>query len=347
VIILLVVAIGILFNYIFVFVYIFSTYIIVFNMTYSYDLRDKISKCIQSGKLNIKQISELFNISKSCIYYWKSNHTPIVTTRKTKITSQIKSFIVDHVCHNPNFCYKNLIELIMTNFNTSIGKSKLYNILAKSRIKKKKVYKMSCMMNEERRQKLTTELKTNLGIMDEESLSNIEDNSIISIDECSFDTYLSHNLSWSPRGKKTTNIQKQQKIRYTAIYAASNTKIINVEFIKGSCNGEFYKKFIQKIVKSTNSNQKRKLLMDNARIHHYKKLKSFMKRIKKCKIVYNVPYSPEYNPVERVFSKTKNLLRKEVLTKENLIYKIKEAFAKVTSTDLTNFFTKSLSKLNH
>ena len=76
-------------------------------------------------------------------------------------------------------------------------------------------------------------------------------------------------------------------------------------------------------------------------------IESYMKSIKKCEIVYNVPYSPEYNPVERVFSKTKNLLRKEMLTKDNLLDKIEEVFTKVTPSDLTNFFIESLSKLNH
>ena len=227
----------------------------------------------------------------------------------------------------------------MTNFNTSIKKSKIYKIIDKSGIKKKKVYKMSCMMTEERKQRLTDELKTNL--------KNISHDSIISIDECSVDSHLSHNLAWSAKGIKTTNIQTKQRIRYTVVCAVSNEQIINLEFIKGSCNGDLYKDFIKSTIKILDKKKKYKLLMDNARIHHYTKLKSYMKSIKKCEIVYNVPYSPEYNPVERVFSKTKNLLRKEILTKDNLIDKIEEVFTKVTPLDLTNFFIKSLSKLNH
>jgi len=316
-------------------------------MTYTIELKNKILECIRSKKLSIKQISEFFNISESCIYNWKNICTTIIKPRKTKITQQIKSFVIDHVCNNPNFCYKKLIELIMTTFNTSIKKSKLYNILSKNRIKKKKVYKMSCMMNEERKQKLTNELISELKPNLDNIKNNIEDDSIISFDECSFDTHLTHNLAWSPKGIKTTNVQTKLRIRYSAICAISNKQIINLEFIKGGCNGEFFKKFIQTTIGSLKGKQKYKFLMDNARIHHYKKLKSYMKRVKKCKIVYNVPYSPEYNPIERVFSKTKKLLRKEVLTKDNLIDKIREAFTKVTSTDLTNFFIKSLSKLNH
>ena len=45
-------------------------------------------------------------------------------------------------------------------------------------------------------------------------------------------------------------------------------------------------------------------LMDNARIHHNK----LMKKEIKDKIIYNVSYHPQYNPIEYVF----NVLKKEI-----------------------------------
>jgi transposase len=44
--------------------------------------------------------------------------------------------------------------------------------------------------------------------------------------------------------------------------------------------------------------------MDNARIHHSKLFKEYIKAIKND-VIYNVPYCSELNPIELVFSKVK------------------------------------------
>ena len=57
-------------------------------------------------------------------------------------------------------------------------------------------------------------------------------------------------------------------------------------------------------------------LMDNARIHHNKELKS-----KVNNILYNIPYSPETNPIEMLFSELKSKLRKELVINKKIILK--------------------------
>ena len=48
--------------------------------------------------------------------------------------------------------------------------------------------------------------------------------------------------------------------------------------------------------------------MDNARTHHSVIFKQFIED-NKLNIIYNVPYRPEFNPIEKVFSKIKFLIR--------------------------------------
>jgi len=43
---------------------------------------------------------------------------------------------------------------------------------------------------------------------------------------------------------------------------------------------------------------------DNARIHHYKKFTTYVNSIKR-KVIYNVPYTPIFNPIEYVFNSLK------------------------------------------
>ena len=48
--------------------------------------------------------------------------------------------------------------------------------------------------------------------------------------------------------------------------------------------------------------------MDNLSVHKSEKAKAEMARLG-FKYIYNVPYSPEYNPIEFVFSKVKQTFR--------------------------------------
>ena len=48
--------------------------------------------------------------------------------------------------------------------------------------------------------------------------------------------------------------------------------------------------------------------MDNARIHHSKIVKKYIGTTKH-KILFNVPYMPEYNPIEKFFSEIKFYIR--------------------------------------
>jgi transposase len=63
-------------------------------------------------------------------------------------------------------------------------------------------------------------------------------------------------------------------------------------------------------------------------------------------IIYNVPYMPEYNPIESVFSKVKCLIRKFTNNEHNLINNANKCFKKVTKQNLINFYCNSFSFKN-
>ena len=51
------------------------------------------------------------------------------------------------------------------------------------------------------------------------------------------------------------------------------------------------------------------MLVDNCRVHHSKKVAEFIKA-NKIEFIFNVPYGPEFNPIERVWSKIKLAFKK-------------------------------------
>lgn len=71
-------------------------------------------------------------------------------------------------------------------------------------------------------------------------------------------------------------------------------------------NAGSFKKFIKKILKTAKTKKKILLVLDNARFHHAKINKEFLKLVKnKIELIYLPPYSPELNPIESFWKKTR------------------------------------------
>jgi len=61
------------------------------------------------------------------------------------------------------------------------------------------------------------------------------------------------------------------KKRYSLILAINRSKILNYKLVDGAVNGEIFMNYIvNDIIPHSNDGS---ILMDNARIHHYKKFK--------------------------------------------------------------------------
>lgn len=309
-------------------------------MTYSIDLRNSVLRYLLNKPINItiKEIATMFNVNRSTIYRWillkKNNRLVPLKLRKKKINIRIKFFIRDYVIKKTNFCYKSLLKLLKNKFNLEISKTLLYKTLKELKISRKKIYNKPIYSNKHKRNREIKELRN--------KLKNVNVNDIISIDETSIDTHISHNYGWSKKGIKITNIKRNLYKRYTIICAISNKKIIHYQVIPKSANGELFLSFIQTLISKLDGNKY--LLMDNARIHHYSKVKEVINNNRNIKLIYNVPYSPEYNPIEYVFNEFKNKLKKQIITNKNIFKKIRNSF-KIKSNNLMAYFNKSLKDL--
>jgi len=210
----------------------------------------------------------------------------------------------------------------------------LYKIINKLNITRKKIKKETVVKNKIKHNRDVRKfLKT---------IKEIPLNKIISIDESHFNNEITSNYGWSIKGKQIfKKIYIKIKKRYTLICAVSNKKVVHYKIIDGSSNAIIFKNFLEELNNKTSNNKY--LLLDNARIHHSKIVKEYMEHISH-KLIYNAPYSPEYNPIEKVFSKIKTLVRQKSNNgiPKKLQNNIKYSLKKITSSDLTNYFNKSL-----
>lgn len=287
--------------------------------------------------IKISEILKIFNVSVGTLYNWinkyKNNnlHEKVKYNKESKFTPEIKCFIRNYIMVYPNFDYKIIIKKVIQKYKIDISKSSLYSIIEKLNFTRKK-FKKSIIPNKEQFKNKIKSFK--------EKISKVPLNKIISIDETSIDTHTTSEYGWCEKGTKIKKIYNRSRIKYTIISAINNKKVILNKIIKGTANAIDFKEFIEEVVKNIKS--KHYLLMDNARIHHSNIFKEYIDKTNH-EIIYNIPYSPEFNPIEMVFSKFKSIIaKKDNSVYEKIIKNIKYAFNKITKNNLEKFYEKSL-----
>ncbi len=80
------------------------------------------------------------------------------------------------------------------------------------------------------------------------------------------------------------------------------------------------------------------VIMDNLRSHHVKKVAEVLEKAE-VKLLYLPPYSPDLNPIEKMWSKIKSILRKlKARTIQALPDAIDTAFSAVAPSDCIGWF---------
>lgn len=290
--------------------------------------------------VKVKEILTIFGISNGTLYNWanlyRSNnlHEKLPYKKNTKYTINIQKYICKYVKSKCNFSYKLLIMNIKRVFKITCSKSKIYDILKKNNMSRKRI-KIKTIIGKK------NNLKQKINKF-KRKINKLNFNDIISIDETSIDTHIHAYYGWSERGYRINAIKNKGRVRYSVISAISNNKIIHNKLILGSANGEDFKEFV-KDVNIKIGNIKKYMLMDNARIHHSKIVKEYVNTINH-EIIYNVPYCSEFNPIEMVFSKVKSVLhKKNNIKKEELKKNILKAFNKISKSNLNNYYAKALT----
>lgn len=83
------------------------------------------------------------------------------------------------------------------------------------------------------------------------------------------------------------------------------------------------------------------IVMDNMRSHHVKEVSEIINNSEKhLTVLYLPPYSPDFNPIEMMWSKIKSVLRMIKIRNFSMLQNaIKTAFSKITSSDCVGWFS--------
>lgn len=313
-------------------------------MTYNIDIINLfINKKINNFSLN--NISENLNISIQTLKRWGFLYSNNILN-KTLIKKE--DFLKNKKIHGLNkkdkyknniisYVYKNegcVLNDIHKHINNVISKSSICRVLKENNITRKKCNIRVICKDLDKLNQLRHEFSNKIDNKD--FLENSE-----FIDESSFCVNDIVNYGYSEKGKEILKITKhlKNKEKLTLLSSISNDTI-KYKIIKGSVNSDIYLNFIEsykELYKNKN------LVQDNARIHHSKKVKKYCLD-NNINMVYNPPYTPEFNPIELIFNKLKTEFRK--LDHKNIYNDIQKCLHKLCREDVINSINHSLKIIN-
>jgi len=308
---------------------------------YCNELKIAIINFKNSSYWNISNAIKIFNVSKSSIYGWISlyknglliKESNMRTLYKSKITPEIEKYVKLYVLKRVTFNCKNLNRCIRNIFNKTISVSSIYKILKKNNMSYKKVGKKIIPENRNIEKQIIN-LK--------QEIKKYDSDKIISIDETHFDTHMCPKYGWSSKGEPIKKIIGTPiRKRKTLTLAVTKDEIVGYNIINNSSNSKNFENFLKESV--LNKIENGAILMDNAKIHHSKAVKDCVNKTTN-KIIYNVAYNPETNPIEFCFSEIKRFVsKKEPKTDNQLIKEIEKSLKTITESKLKAFFKHSLN----
>ena len=170
--------------------------------------------------------------------------------------------------------------------------------------------------------------------------SEMDIEKLVFIDESGINTGMTRLYGRSLSDARVIDYAPDVRFERTSILSSVrvNGDMVPLVF-EGALNGDLFKEYISKCLAPT-LQEGDIVIMDNLTSH---KVKGVIDPILDAgaSVVYLPPYSPDFNPIEMMWSKIKAYLRKsKARTCELLELTIAEALALVTSSDILAWFAK-------
>jgi len=295
---------------------------------YSEDLKKRAINLYHKIK-SYRTVENLLNIGKSTLQRWvvfskKINDTPCIDN----IVAQIKQYLDDNKFVTLVKIQSNLLK----KFNKKYSIGFIYNI-----IKKTLKYSYKKISNKYYNKSLDTlKQKQQLFI---DTIKDIDKNKIICIDETYIHSNYTTNYGWSKIGEPIIQYKQVNPVKYSIIMAISNKRIIDYKINNKNINSKIFFEFMSNLNNQYNNYY---FLMDNVSFHKSASICNIFINYTN-KLLYIPPYSPEFNPIEEVFSQIKRLIRNHPYS--NIIKKFKICIKEVKQKHLFNYYKHSFEIL--
>jgi transposase len=243
-------------------------------------------------------------------FSWLIGHHYCGRGRKPKLNKEQKKRLYDLVCDGPEKCGFDcgiwtsamIVELVFREFNVMYSPRYLCALLKKIGLSYQKAAFESDHLDEEKRREWC-EITWPAILKQAQELKAV----ILFGDEVSFAQWGSLSRTWAPRGKqpkiKTTGIRKGMKVFGAIGFFAGDFHYMETP---EKFNSKTYAQFLETVVSKYQCPIV--LIEDGAKYHNGPDARDFKEQVKlEGKLyVHRLPsYSPDYNPIEKLWRKTK------------------------------------------
>jgi transposase len=117
---------------------------------------------------------------------------------------------------------------------------------------------------------------------------------------------------WKTRGKRLydnkSGNRKNKRITVISAYSNKTKQLIAPMYFEGNTDAVIFNQWIEEfLISELKSGQT--VIMDNAAFHKSLRTSELVESAK-CKLLYLLPYSPDFNPIEQKWGHVKNSVKK-------------------------------------
>jgi transposase len=166
----------------------------------------------------------------------------------------------------------------------------------------------------------------------------LEPQRLVFIDETGVDTKMARRFGRSPRGERCRAPVPHGHWKTTTFTAGLRLTGMTAPFIlEGPMDGEGFLAYVEQVLAPT-LQPGDIVIIDNLPAHRVAGAKTAIEA-KHATLIFLPPYSPDFNPIEKAFSKFKAYLRKAAArTVDDLWAAIADALNTFTSAECQNYF---------
>ena len=161
---------------------------------------------------------------------------------------------------------------------------------------------------------------------------------LVFLDESGCNTNMTRRYAYSLGGSRAVDSAPLSKTRNTTILSSIQLDgTLHYTTFSGGTTVEKFKRYLETdLLPHLKDNSV--LVMDNMKSHHAKAVKNLLDSFG-VRYIYLPPYSPDLNPIEKLWSKVKSFLRKfKARTLDALPNAIQRAFQTVSPSDCSGWF---------
>jgi transposase len=309
-------------------------------MALSMDLREKVMKAIRGG-MSCRQAAARFDIGPATAVRWAKRVEITGEVAPGKMGGDRRSqrieahadFILAQIKEEPDMTIIELRDALRERHDLAVGYGTMWRFLARHAITRKK--KTGHAAEQERDDVSAAREEWFEGELD------LDPEKLVFIDETSVSTNMARRFGRALRGERCRASVPFGHWKTTTLIAALRVDRIDAPMtIDGALDGRSFLAYVEQVLAPT-LRAGEIVVLDNVSTHKVGGVREAIEA-KGAKVLYLPPYSPDFNPIEKSFSKIKSVLERiAARTLDALDAAVAQALRCVTPSECTNYFAAS------